>query len=306
MSAVRVGFIGLGAMGKPMAASLLRAEFAVSVLPHRNPAPALELEALGATVARTPAEVADGAQFVITMLPDAPVVEEVLLGPAGVAFAGRPGLVVIDMSTIAPVSARRIGAELEERGIAFLDAPVSGGVGGAVAGTLTVMVGGSAGVLEQARPVLLGMGRTIFHAGPSGAGQVVKACNNLLVGVIMMASSEALTLGVKEGVPAEVLREIILASTGASWQLQNAVPGTVMQDQYGARFALKLLHKDLGIAADMAKQSGTPLMAGGLAHQIYGLLKGLGKGDLDFSAVSTLYQDAANVTIATGKPRRTE
>ncbi|HYG60871.1 MAG TPA: NAD-binding protein, partial [Symbiobacteriaceae bacterium] len=127
---------------------------------------------------------------------------------------------------------------------------------------------------------------------------------NLLVGVLMMASVEALTLGVKEGVPAEVLREIIQASTGANWQLQNAVPGTVMQDQYAPRFALKLLHKDLGIAGDMALRCGAPFLAGGLAHQVYGLLKGLGKGDLDFSAVSTLYQDAANITIATGKPRR--
>lgn len=301
-----VGFIGLGAMGKPMAASLLRAGFAVAVVPHRNPAPARELEALGAKVARTPAEAAESAEFLVTMLPDAPQVEEALLGPDGAARSGRPGLVAIDMSTIAPAAARRIGAELARHEIAFLDAPVSGGVGGAVAGTLTIMAGGSADVLEKARPVLLGMGRTVFHAGPAGAGQVVKACNNLLSGIIMMASAEALTLGVKEGVPAETLREIILASTGANWQLQNSVPVTILKDCYDPRFALKLMHKDLGIAGEMAKQNGTPFLAGAVAHQIYGLLKGLGKGDLDFSAVSTLYQDAANITVATGKPRRGE
>lgn len=302
----RVGFIGLGAMGKPMAASLLRAGFQVTVVPHRTQAPALELQALGAAIASTPAEAAESADFVVTALPDAPQVEAVLLGPGGVAEGARPGLICVDMSTIAPTAARRIGAELAARGIGFLDAPVSGGVGGATAGTLTIMAGGSAEVLEKARPVLLGMGKQIYHAGPAGAGQVVKVCNNLLVGAIMMATAEALTLGVKEGVPAETLREIILASTGTSWQLQNAVPGSILKDSYEPKFALKLLHKDLGIAAQLARENGTPLLAGALVHQTYGLLKGLGKGDLDFSAISTLYQDAANITIATGKPRREE
>lgn len=304
MNGTKVGFIGLGLMGKPMAASLVRAGFAVTVVPHRNPAPAQELQALGASIAPTAAAAAEGADFVVTMVPDSPQVEEVLFGPEGVYKSAKAGTVVIDMSTIAPSAARRFAAELAKQGVGFLDAPVSGGVARAIEGALTIMVGGEEAVLEKARPVLLGMGKTVYHAGATGAGQVAKACNNLLVGTIMMANSEMLTLGVKEGVKAEVLREIILASSGANWQLQNAVTGSILQDNYEPKFALGLLHKDLGIAGQMAKENGTPLFAGNLAHQMYGLLKGLGKGGQDFTAISTLYQDAANVTIATGKPRR--
>jgi len=254
-------------------------------------------------LAATPAAAAAGADFVVTMLPDSPQVEAVLFGADGVLAGARPGLTVIDMSTVAPSAARAFGARLAEAGIAFLDAPVSGGVGRAVEGTLTIIAGGEPAVVEAARPVLEGMGRTIFHAGGLGSGQVVKACNNLLVGIIMMANAEMLTLGVKEGVKAEVLREIILTATGANWQLQNAAPNTILKDQYQPGFALELLVKDLGIAGQMAREDGTPLLLGNLAHQMYGMLKGLGKGRQDFTAISTLYQDAANVTIATGKAR---
>lgn len=292
----RVAFVGLGAMGAPMAASLLRAGHHVTVVPHRSRAAADALAAAGARVAATPAEAACDAEVVVTMLPGAAEVEAVLLGPDGVVGAAAEGTLVVDMSTIGPTPARMLGERLHTAGLRFVDAPVSGGPARAETGTLTAIVGGEAATLEAARPVLEGMASTIFHAGPLGAGQVAKACNNLLVAACMLANAEALALGAAEGLAPSTLREIVLASSGANWQLENIVPRTILADDFTPLFAMPLLRKDLGIAAEMADGSGSAFLVGSLARQAYGLAAALGGQELDFSAVVKIYETALGAT----------
>ncbi len=299
----RVAFIGLGNMGKPMAANLVRAGFAVTVVPHRRSEPADELQTLGASVASTPKEAAAGAAFAVTMLPDSPQVEAVALGPHGIIEGASPGLLVIDMSTIAPRAVQRIAERLATRGCRMLDAPVSGGPSRAENGTLTIMVGGEAADVQRARPVLEALGSRIVHVGPLGSGQVAKICNNLLGAIVMAANCEALALGVKCGLKADALRELILASSGANWLLEHHVPRNVLRDRYEPGFALRLMSKDLRLAEELASQAELPIFLGTLARQLYRMAEGLGYGEQDFSCVARLYQDAANVTIATGSPR---
>lgn len=299
----RVAFIGLGKMGKPMAANLVRAGFAVTVVPHRRREPGDELQALGATLASTPKEAAAGAAFAITMLPDSPQVEAVTLGPDGILEGASPGLLLIDMSTIAPRAVHRIAERLESRGCRMLDAPVSGGPARAQNGTLTIMVGGEAADVQRARPVLEALGSRIAHVGPLGSGQVAKICNNLLGAIIMAANCEALALAVKCGLKADALRELILASSGSNWLLEHHVPHNVLRDRYEPGFALRLMSKDLRLAEELATQAGLPIFLGTLARQLYRMAEGLGYSEQDFSCVAQLYQQAANVTIATGSPR---
>jgi 3-hydroxyisobutyrate dehydrogenase len=300
----RVGVLGLGAMGQPVATRLLERGFAVTVAPHRNPAPAEALARRGARVVRSPAEVAAGADAVVILVPDAPEVEEVAFGPGGIVEAtGWEGVLVV-MSTISPLAAQRIAARLVERGVTMIDAPVSGGPARAATGELTVMVGGDDATVARARPVLEAVGTRIFHVGPVGMGQVVKLCNNLLIGIIMVANSEAFTFGVKAGVRADVLQEVLSAATGQNFLLDRWVPQTLLQDRYEPGFGLALMLKDLNLVTAAARELGVPLFEGQLAHQLFTLAHGLGYGQQDYSAVSLLYQQAADVVIATGRPRR--
>lgn len=291
----RIAFIGLGNMGAPMARRLLDADHALTVF-DIVPAAVQEATKHGAQRADSAAQCVAHAEIVISMLPASQHVEGLYLGEDGLLAHIEPGTLVLECSTIAPESARRVAAAAQERGIRVIDAPVSGGTAGAAAGTLTFIVGGAATDLEAARPVLEKMGKTIFHAGDSGAGQVAKICNNLLLGVLMAATSEALALGVANGLDPKVLSGIIAKSSGRNWatELYNPWPG-VMADVpasqgYAGGFGVGLMLKDLNLAAEAALRSGAATPLGELARNLYSLHSTGSNGGLDFSSIVKLYQ----------------
>jgi 3-hydroxyisobutyrate dehydrogenase-like beta-hydroxyacid dehydrogenase len=284
-------------MGLPMGRRLLAHGFELAVAPHVNRAPADELAQNGAVVASSPAELADTCRVVITSLPDVPQVEEVLFGERGLAGPGREGLVYVDMSTITPRAAREFGSRLEALGISTLDAPVSGGPMRAAEGTLTIMVGGRVEVVEQARPVLEALGKHVVHVGEAGAGQVVKLANQLMISVIMIANVEALTLGVKSGVPLETLLEVIGTSSGSNYLMQNWLPKTLFSGDLAGGFALDLLAKDLGAALLAARDLGIPAFGGALAQQLYALARAQGGGRLDYSVVARIYEESTGTEL---------
>ena len=284
-----------------MARRFLMAGHRVSVLPHRNPEPVRRLVAEGAEQIGDIREAGREADVVFSMLPDLPQIDE-LLFERGLAESMRAGSLFLNMSTVSPRGIKRTAARLAERGIDVLDAPVSGGTAKAAGGTLTVMAGGEREVYERYLPLLNVVGKRIFHTGAVGSGQVVKLCNNLLAAMIMAANAEALTMGVKAGVDSRLLREIILASTGGNRLLEDWIPETILMDRYEPGFALRLMLKDIRLAAQLAEETGTPLFLGGAAQQVYRMVAGRNAEacDLDFSAVSFCYQEAAGVRIAGG------
>ena len=289
-----IAFIGLGHMGLPMARNLLKAGFALRVFDLLQSA-VDSLAAEGATPAASAAEAVAGASVVVSMLPASRHVEGLYLGESGLMALIAPGSLVLECSTIAPESARKVHAAASARGVAMLDAPVSGGTAGAAAGTLTFMVGGDAAVLERARPVLSAMGKNLFHAGPDGAGQVAKVCNNQLLAVQMIGTAEALALGVANGLDAATLAEIMRQSSGGNWVLEkyNPWPG-VMENApaskgYSGGFMSQLMAKDLGLAQEAAQLTASSTPMGALALQLYRLLLKQGHGELDFSAVQKLF-----------------
>lgn len=298
-----VGFLGLGAMGKPMATRLVQAGYEVTTSVHRNRAVVDELVELGAGQAANPAAVAERADVIITMLPDSPQVEEVCFGCGGIVEgkrAGRP-LVVIDMSTVSPLATRTLAARLREAGITLLDAPVSGGVWRAESGELTIMVGGELEQVEQQRELLSVMGSRVIHVGPVGSGEIVKITNNVLAALILPALSEALTMGVKAGVPLATLRKVIATSSGNNYLLQHWLPKTLFQDNFEDGFALELLRKDIGLALEVGRELNVPMLETGLAYQIFTQAVGQGYGDQDMTAVSKIYQQAANIHLLSGE-----
>ncbi len=297
---MKIAFIGLGNMGGPMALNLLKAGHALSAFDLSADACA-KYRAEGLAIAGSAAEAAAGAEVVISMLPASAHVEGLFLGGAGrpgLLESIRPGTLVIDSSTIAAATSQKVAAAAKARGIAMIDAPVSGGTGGAVAGTLTFMVGGDAADLERARPVLEKMGANIFHAGAAGAGQTAKICNNMLLGILMIGTSEALALGVANGLDPKVLSEIMRRSSGGNWALEkyNPMPGVMetapASKNYAGGFGTDLMLKDLGLAQEnaMAVRAATPL--GGLARSLYAAHSLAGHGALDFSSVLKLVQKA--------------
>jgi 3-hydroxyisobutyrate dehydrogenase-like beta-hydroxyacid dehydrogenase len=293
-------------MGKLMAAQLLKQGYTVTVCPHRNRAPVEELAAQGAQVAEDPAGVATASEVVVTMVPDAPQVEESCFAERGLLAGKAAGqdLTLIDMSTISPISTASIAARLAEQGVGMLDAPVSGGPARAATGELTIMVGGDPDLFARHRDVLAAMGANITHVGPVGHGEIAKLTNNIIIGVLMPALGEALTFAVKAGADLAKVREIVLTATGGNYLLANWLPQYMLQDKYDGGFALELMHKDLGAALAAARDLGVPMPEAALAHQLFAQAKGLGYGRQDYSAVSKITQDAANITIATGQPRR--
>lgn len=293
---MQVGFIGLGIMGKPMARNILRAGMPLTIF-ARQPERVRDLVDEGAALVMSPAAVARASQVVITMLPNAPDVEAVVTGPSGLLEGAAAGTTIIDMSTIAPTASRQLAETCASRGVAFLDAPVSGGSIGAERGTLSIMVGGDRAAFEQCRAVLEAMGRAeaIFYVGPSGSGEVVKLANNLLCGVIAAASAEALVLGVKNGVDVLALAQIIGASSGASWQLSNAIPPRVWDGSFTPGFMTDLLLKDLGLALDLGAEGGVPLRLTELARQLYEETRAAGHGRDDYTSVFIQVEDAAGV-----------
>jgi 3-hydroxyisobutyrate dehydrogenase len=296
-----LGFIGLGAMGLPMARCLLKAGYPLTVCPHRNRAPADALAAEGATVVDTPQAVAATSRVVITIVPDAPQVEEAVLGPEGALAGMAPDTVLIDMSTIAPSATTRIGAALAERGLAMLDAPVSGGPARAADGTLTIMVGGDAALFARCRPILEAMGRQITHVGPLGSGEMLKAVNQLMISIIMLANAEALTLGLKAGLSLDTIREVIGTAAGGNYLLANWLPKTAFTGSYEGGFALDLLLKDLRAALAAAEELGVPTLGGSLAYQMYRLMQREGHGREDYSVLLHWWEQTTGVSFGPQK-----
>lgn len=287
---MRIGFIGLGNMGGPMAANLLKAGFDLSVFDLSSAAVQAAV-AQGAKAVASPAELAGAdVEVIITMLPAAAHVKQVYLGAEGLLARVQPGVLLIDSSTIDPHSAREVSAAAQAHGNPMLDAPVSGGTAGAAAGTLTFMVGGEAADFERARPVLAAMGKNIVHCGGAGNGQVAKVANNLLLGISMIGVAEAMSLGVKLGMDAEVLAGIINTSSGRCWasEVNNPLTGAPAARGYSGGFGTDLMLKDLGLAQEnaMSVKAATPL--GGLARNLYAAHSLAGHGALDFSSVIQL------------------
>lgn len=289
-----IAFIGLGHMGLPMARNLLNAGHSLSVFDLVASA-VDELAAQGARAASSAADAVSAAEVVISMLPASRHVEGLYLGDAGLLSVITPGNLVLECSTIAPEAARKVHQAAAARGIALLDAPVSGGTAGAAAGTLTFMVGGDAAILERARPILAGMGKNIFHAGPEGAGQVAKVCNNQLLAVHMIGTAEAMALGVANGLDPATLAEIMRQSSGGNWSLEKynpwpgVMPNAPASKDYRDGFAAELMAKDLGLAQEAAQATASSTPMGALALQLYRLLLKQGQGKLDFSAVQKLF-----------------
>jgi 3-hydroxyisobutyrate dehydrogenase len=287
---MRIGFIGVGTMGRPMLANLLKKGFTATAY-DIAPAALEAAAALGAARAGSPAEAAAAGDLVITMLPSSSHVEAAYLGPEGVGAGIARGRLAVDMSTIDPATTQAVARALGERGARFLDAPVSGALGRAVAGTLTIMVGGAAADLEEARPALAAMGSTIIHVGAVGAGEVAKLCNNLIAGAAMVAVSEAFRLGAGFGVDPKVLTEVIASSSGATWVMEHGhpVPGIKPQaassHDYAAGFMTDLMAKDLGLAVAAARNKRVPVAVAAAAWQIYRLASAHGLGRKDFSSV---------------------
>jgi 3-hydroxyisobutyrate dehydrogenase-like beta-hydroxyacid dehydrogenase len=293
---VQVGFVGVGAMGEPMAASLLRAGFAVTVCAHRNRAPVERLVALGAADGGDPAGVARAADVVLICVPDAPQVEETLFGERGIVAGARAGALVIDMSTISPVATRAFGERLRASGLRLVDAPVSGGPARAKTGTLTIMAGASDADFADAEPVLRGMG-TPRHVGPLGMGEVVKLVNQIIISSTMIANVEALTFAAKSGADIDAVLEVIGTATGSNYLLQNWLPQSWLAGSHKPGFALDLLRKDLAAALDSARASGVAMPLSALAYQLYSASSGEGHGADDYTSVATFYERAAGVQV---------
>ncbi len=295
----KIAFIGLGNMGGPMAHNLAAAG-------HRVQAFDLSAEALAHAVAEgclqaaSAADAVKDAEFVISMLPAGRHVEGLYVsGPDPLLQLIAPSALIIDCSTIEADVAKRVSGVAAEQGRDFIDAPVSGGVGGAQAGTLSFMVGASAAQFERARPVLAVMGKNIFHAGDHGAGQIAKACNNMMLAILMAGTCEALNMGVKNGLDPAVLSEIMKQSSGGNWALNvyNPWPGVMdtapASKGYQGGFQTNLMFKDLGLAMDLSQQSAAPIPMGSAARSLFSLHKAKGNGALDFSSVLNLYRDDA-------------
>jgi len=288
----RIGLIGLGLMGRPMGMNLLKAGHKLTVW-NRTPERAKELVAAGALLAKTPREVAEASEFLLTIVSDPPALESVLWGREGKndgALGGlRAGSIYVDSSTISPSLVGRIAAACKERGVRFLDAPVTGGDWGAREGNLVFMIGGDAETLRDAEPVLGVMGKKWFHLGPSGAGQTVKLAMNAILALQVGAMAEALALVTRAGLKGEQLVEVMQASMARSGVLDVKSP-LMLKGDYKPSFPLRLMHKDLGLALDLANQLGVALPATAAAREVYNYVKGEAKEDLDYSAVMRFWE----------------
>ena len=296
-----IGFIGLGIMGRPMARNLLAAGYPLTVLDVVAQA-VDQLVAEGATAGISPRQVARDSDVLITMLPDSPEVRAVYLGADGAFEALRDGWLAIDMSSIAPGTARELAERAAAAGAETLDAPVSGGDKGAIAGTLSIMAGGSEAAFDRARPILEVLGRTIVHVGPAGAGQVVKVCNQVVVGVVIEAVSEALLLGAKAGVDPARIADVLqggLASTKVlELRRQNFLSGT-----FDPGFRIRLHLKDLKNALELARETGVAMPAAAAVEQLMRAADANGRGDLDHSGLLTILEDLAGFRVADAASR---
>ena len=281
-----IGFIGLGAMGKPMARNLLKAGYSLTVH-NRSRGAVNELVTAGAKAADSPADVAKTCDVVITMLPDSPDVETVVFGAGGVLEAARKGMLLIDMSTIAPAVSRRVSEAMNAKGAEALDAPVSGGVVGAEGGTLSIMVGGCEKAFERALPVFSAMGKNIVRIGDAGAGQVAKACNQIVVAQTIQAVAEALTLAMKCGVDAGKVRDALLGGFAQS-RILDLHGKRMLEGNFAPGFRMELHRKDLNIALQTAREAAVSLPATAVVAEQMNALIAQGDGKLDHSALGLL------------------
>ena len=294
--AERIGFIGLGIMGRPMARNLIKAGHELVVHSRRQgPVEELVAAAHGAAIAAgSPRQVAEQTTTILTMLPDSPDVEAVVFGEHGLLEGVGEGHLLIDMSTIAPATSIAVAEALAAKGGRALDAPVSGGEPGAIAATLSIMVGGAEADVARAMPLFAAMGTTIVHVGGPGAGQVVKACNQIVVAVAYAGLSEALVLGTKAGVDPEKLLQVLGGGLANSRVLEMRGP-TMVKHEFAPGFRLKLHRKDLGIALTAGRDEGVPLPVTALVGQLFEAAHAAGRGELDHSALLTVIEDAAGI-----------
>jgi 2-hydroxy-3-oxopropionate reductase len=291
-----IGLIGLGIMGRPMARNLLKAGYALTVH-DLNRAAVDELVAAGAVAGTSPRGVAAAVDVLVTMLPDSPQVREVYAGPDGAFEAFRPGFLAIDMSSIAPGAARELAVVAAAAGAELLDAPVSGGEPGAIAGSLSIMVGGSEAGFERAQPILAAMGKTIVHVGPAGAGQVVKVCNQVVVAVVIEAVAEALVLGAKAGVDPTKIADVLQGGLAATKVLElrrtNFLTG-----RFDPGFRIRLHLKDLKNALELAREIDVALPAAATVDQLMRAMAAAGRADYDHSGLITMLEDLAAFPVA--------
>lgn len=290
-----VGFIGLGTMGLPMAKNLLNAGFEVWVY-SRSQGPINEAVDLGAKEAESATALASKVDFVMTALPMPDDVKKVYFGEEGILAGAKPGTILIDHSTVSPDLNHKIYDHAKEKGVYFLDAPISGGPMGASAATLTIMVGGDEEIFTKTLPVLEAMGRNIIYMGESGKGSVAKLINNMLVGIHTVALSEAFVLGQKAGLNSSELAEIIRNSTGYSNMIDRCLP-LIQNRDFKQRFSIDLLYKDMGLVTSMADQILAPLTLTKLAEQMIGEVKDLGVGNEDIAAIIKLIEKRAHVEV---------
>jgi 2-hydroxy-3-oxopropionate reductase len=291
----RVGYIGLGLMGKSMARNIMQAGFSLTVH-NRSQAVVDELVGEGAQRASSPCEVAESSDFVFTNLPDSPDVEMVVLGKDGVKEGSREGMIFVDNSTIKPETARNIANELSEIGVAALDAPVSGGDIGAKEGTLAIMVGGPRDAFEQTLPVFQAIGKSITYVGESGAGQVAKACNQIMVAAQMVAMGELLILAQKSGVDPRKVIDAIRGGAAQCWAL-DVKPQRLFVGERGPGFKAYMMHKDLGIVMDSARTYGAPMPGTAVNMQLFEAMLQMGMRELDNSAVLGVLEQMAGVRL---------
>lgn len=293
----KIGFIGVGNMGTPMASNLLKKGYPVTVFDTVKE----KVEAMakvGAKISSSSKEAATGAEVVITMLPSSPHVEKAVLGKDGILEGVSPGSVYIDMSTIDPITTKKIAKIMAEKKVSMLDSPVTGGVSGAINATLTLYIGGDKEVLEEVRDVLESMGKTLHHMGEIGSGAMTKLVNNLCTGVITAATIEALVIGVKAGVDVDKLVAAVATGSGGSQVLNRQIKEYALKRRFEeVNFPVDLMLKDLDLAMATAKELNLPLLFGALAHAIYTMLKAKGRGKGFFPEVITIFEEYAGVEV---------
>ena len=296
MSQNNIGFIGLGIMGKPMARNLLKAGH-VLMVHNRSRAAVDELTKEGARPMNNAKEVAEHSDIVVTMLPDSPDVELVYGGEQGIFAGARSGTLLIDMSSISPVVARKLAAEAERRGCDMLDAPVSGGEAGAIGASLSIMIGGKASAVERAMPIFQMLGKNIVHVGDAGAGQVTKAANQMVVGTTIAIVGEALVLAKKAGVDPAKVRQALLGGFAQS-KILEAHGQKMLERNFNPGFRIRLHEKDMKIALAAGSEYGVPLMVSSVVGQMMTAMKGMGLADLDHSALVKLIEELAKTELS--------
>lgn len=292
---MKIGFIGLGIMGKPMSKNLIKAKYELIVM-DKNPEVTKELSSLGATIAVSPAEVAKTVDVIITMLPNSPHVKEVVLGKNGIMEGGKPGLTIIDMSSISPIVSRELAAELEKVGMNMLDAPVSGGEPKAIEGTLSVMVGGKTEIFTKYYDLMKSMAASVVRVGEIGSGNIAKLCNQIIVAINISAVSEAMILAQKAGVSPELVYNAIRGGLAGSTVLDAKAP-MMMNRKFAPGFRIDLHIKDLNNVLDTSHNLGIPLPLSAAVMEMMQALKADGLGNEDHSSLVKYYEKMANITV---------